>query len=195
MYNVQLTADTPKSRTFPTLHYSKDNLKFINKFNFQFFDLTDTQYVTLCNLLVIHKNCYATRKKDVGKIATPFRLHLKPNAQLLTQSPSKVPIHCRKKLNNLLKELEKHNIIRQIGSSPQDKPNYGTTYLNPLIIITKKESIKCVLDDRHLNSNTEQSDESWPIKPLAPQLARANAKYKCAIDSMYAYAHLYAHYP
>ena len=45
------------------------------------------------------------------------------------------------------------------------------------------------MDARHLNSNTEQSDESWPIKPLAPQLARANKKCKSAIDLMYAYAH------
>ena len=42
---------------------------------------------------------------------------------------------------------------------------------------------------RQLNSKTEQSDEAWPIKPLAPQLARAKKKYKCAIDLMYAYAH------
>ena len=46
-----------------------------------------------------------------------------------------------------------------------------------------------MLDARHLKSNTEQSDESWPIEPLAPQLARANKKYKCALDLMYAYAH------
>ena len=43
VYNVQPTSDTPKSRTFPTLPYSKDSLKFINKFNFQFSDLTDTE--------------------------------------------------------------------------------------------------------------------------------------------------------
>ena len=30
--------------------------------------------------------------------------------------------------------------------------------------------------------------ESWPIEPLAPQLARANKKYKSTIDLMYAYA-------
>ena len=59
---------------------------------------------------------------------------------------------------------------------------YGTTYLNPLIIIPKGDTIKCVLDARHLNSNTEQSDESWPIGPPASQLARANKKYKSAID-------------
>ena len=59
-------------------------------------------------------------------------------------------------------------------SPPEDKPNYGTTHLNPLNIIPKGDSIKCVLDVRYSNSNTEQSDKSWPIEPLAPQLARAN---------------------
>ena len=46
-----------------------------------------------------------------------------------------------------------------------------------------------LFDARQLNSNTEQSDESWPIEHLAPQLASANKQYKCAIDLMYAYAH------
>ena len=128
-------------------------------------------------------------KMMLVKSQLPFVLDLRPTAQLITQRPSKVPIHYRDKLNALLKELEKHNIIKQIISSSQDKPVYGTTYLNPRFIIPKGDTIKCVLDARHLNSNTEQSDESWPIKSLAPQLARANKKYKSAIDLMYAYAH------
>ena len=45
----------------------------------------------------------------------------------MTQRPSKDPIHYRDKLNVLLKELEKYNNIKQIGSPPQDKPVYGTT--------------------------------------------------------------------
>ena len=136
-----------------------------------------------------YNTCYATHKNDVGIIATPFRNRLKPNAQFITQRPSKVPTNYRDELIALLKELEKHNIRKQIGSSPQGKPVYGTTYLNPLIIIPKSDSIKCVLDARHLISNTEQSDESWPIEPLAPQLARAIKMYKCSIDLMYAHAH------
>ena len=36
-------------------------------------------------------------------------------------------IHYRHKLNNLIKELEKRNNIEQIGSSPENKPNSGTT--------------------------------------------------------------------
>ena len=189
LYNVQPTSHTSEKRIFPSLPSTSDNLKYINKFNFQFSDLTDTEYSTLCNMLLKSKTCYATHKTYVGKISTPFRIRLKPNAQLITQRPSKVPIHYRDKLNALPKELKKYNIIKQIGSSPQDKPVYGTTYLNPLIIIPKGDSIKCVLDARHLNSNTEQSDESWHIEPLAPQLARAHKKYKSAIDLMYAYAH------
>ena len=113
---------------------------------------------------------------------------MKPNAQFLTQRPAKVFIHYREKLNTFIEELEKNKIIKQIGSTPKYKPNYGTTYLSPLIIIPKGDSINCVLDDRHLNCNTEQSDESWPVEKLAPQLARAK-KFKCAIDLMYAYAH------
>ena len=61
--------------------------------------------------------------------------------------------------------------------------------MNPLIIIPKGDAIKVVLDARHLTSNTNQEFESWPIEPLAPQLARANTKYKSTIDLMYAYAH------
>ena len=140
-------------------------------------------------MLLKDKTCYATHKNDVGKISTPFRIRPKPNAQRMTQGPSKVPIHYRDKLNALLKELEKYNISKQIGSPPQDKPVYGTTCLYPLIIIPKEDTIKCVLDARHLNSKTERSDESWPIEPLAPQLARTNKKYKSAIDLMYVYAH------
>ena len=33
--------------------------------------------------------CYATHKNDMGKCSNPFRFILKPNAQLMTQRPSK----------------------------------------------------------------------------------------------------------
>ena len=126
-------------------------------------------------MLLRYKTCYATQKNDVGKISTSFRIRLKPNAQLMTQRPSKVPIPYRDKLNKLSKELEKYNIIKQIGSSPQDKPVYGTTYINPLFIIPKGDTKKCVLDARHLNSKKEQSDEYWPVELLAPQLEQTKS--------------------
>ena len=121
-----------------------------------------------------YKTYFATNKINVEKTATTFGIRLKPNAQLITQRPSKVPIHYRDKLNTLLKELENYSNIKQIGSSPQDKPVYGTTYLNLIIIIPIGDSTKCVIDARRLNSITKQSDESWLFEPLAHQLARAN---------------------
>ena len=92
LYNVQPTSHTSEKRIFPSLPYTSENLKFINKFNFQFSDLTDSEYITLCNMLLNYKTCYATHKNDVGKNSTPFRIRLKPNAQLMTQRPSKVPL-------------------------------------------------------------------------------------------------------
>ena len=151
--------------------------------------MTDNEYVNLCNILITNQHCYAKHRIDVGKISTPFRIRIKENCKLQTQRPSKVPIHYRDRLNKLLVELEKNNIIKQIGSTPDEKHTIGTTLLNPLIIIPKGDAAKVVLDAGHLNSNTDQERESWPIEPLAPQLARANKKYKSTIDLMYAYAH------
>ena len=127
--------------------------------------------------MIDNQNCYAKQKKnDVGKISTSFRIRIKYTCKLQTPRPSKVPIHYRDRLNKLLLDLEKYNIIKQIGSTSDGEHTNGTTFLNPLIIIPKGDAIKVVLDARHLNSNTNQELESWPIEPLAPQLARANKK-------------------
>ena len=154
--------------------------------------MTDIEYKNLCNILINNQHCYAKHLIDVGKISTPFRIRIKENYKLQTQRPSKVPIHYRDRLNKLLVELEKYNIIKQIGSTPDGKHTIGIfigTFLYPLIIIPKGDAIKVVLDARHLNSNTDPELETWPIEPLVPQLARANKKYKSTIDLMYAYAH------
>ena len=65
-----------------------------------------------------------------------------------------------KNLEKRLYELEQRNIIRQIGSTPSDKSVFGTTFLNPLILVTKGDSIEVVPDTRRLNSNTDQVFES-----------------------------------
>ena len=116
------------TRPLSPLSYSPDTQQFLNKFEFQYSDVSDDEYLQLCSILVKYRTCYATHKNDVGQIATPFRIRLKPNAKLQTQRPTKVPIHYREKLKKLLDELEKHNIIRQIGSTPSDKSIYGTTF-------------------------------------------------------------------
>ena len=90
----------------------------MNKYKFQYSDITNEEFLKICQFLGKFQSCYATHRKDVGQISTPFCNRLKSNAKLQTQRPTKVPIHYRKQLNTLLQELEKHNIIRQIGSKP-----------------------------------------------------------------------------
>ena len=50
LYNLQPTSHTSTTRIFPSLPYTSENL-ILNKFNFQFSDLTDTEYITLCIML------------------------------------------------------------------------------------------------------------------------------------------------
>ena len=88
-------------------------------------------------------------KNGVGKRPSLFRIRLKPDAQRITQRPSKVQIHYRYNLNTVPKELEKFNIIKQNGFCPDDKPIYGTIYIIPHVIIPKGDSIKRILDPRH----------------------------------------------
>ena len=57
-------------KDFPSLPYTTENLQFIKKFNFEYSDLTDTEYVNLCNILINNQNCYAKHRNDVGKIST-----------------------------------------------------------------------------------------------------------------------------
>ena len=83
LYNVQPTSHTSNPRNIPSLPYTTENLKFINNINFQFYDLTDTKYITLCNLLLKYKTCCATHKNDFDKVANPFRIRLSPMLNLL----------------------------------------------------------------------------------------------------------------
>ena len=87
--------------------------------NFESSDLTDSENVQFSKILVNNQICYAKHKNDVGKYSTPFRIRNKENCKLQTQRPSKVPIHYRDRLNKLLVELERFDVIRQIGSTPE----------------------------------------------------------------------------
>ena len=99
-------------------------------------------------------------KRTLEKFLLFFRIRVKENCKLQTQRPSRVPNHFGDRLNKLLLELEKYNINKQIGSTPDEKHTIGTTFLNPLVIIPKGDAFKVVLDARHFNSNTNHEFES-----------------------------------
>ena len=151
--------------------------------------MEDSEYIQICKFLVEMKHCHATHRNDALKISVPFLLRIKPDANLQTQRPNKVPLQYRDNLNIFLDDLQKNGVLKQIGSTPHEKPNCGNIFLNPYVFIKKSDSIKTVLDARHLNTNIDQSSESCPLELLATQLPGENKKYKSAIDLMYAYAH------
>ena len=94
-------------KIFLPYHTLQKTNSILKKFNFEYYDLTDTEYVNLCNILINNQHSYAKHKNDVGKNPTIFRIRIKENCKLQTQRPSKVPIHYRDRINELLTELEK----------------------------------------------------------------------------------------
>ena len=86
---------------------------------------------------------YAKSKFDVGKISSTLHLFLKPDAVFKKQRTSKVPIHLQDKVNRLLHILEQYEIISPVNKEEQPK---GNTFINPVIILAKGESLKFVLD-------------------------------------------------
>ena len=129
-------------------------------FNFQHSQTTQKEFDKLAELLLKFPTVYATSKFDVGKISSPLHLPLNPDAIFKKQRASKVPIHLQDKVNRLLDILEQYEIISPVNKEEQPKFN---TFINPVIILAKRESLKIVLDARYLNSLI---DETKVIGPL-----------------------------
>ena len=89
---------------------------------------------------------YATSKFDVGHVNSPLQLPLKPDAIFKKQRVSEVPFHLQDEVNRLLDIQEKFEIIYPVNEEEQPK---GNTFLNPVIILAKGESLKIVLDARY----------------------------------------------
>ena len=153
-------------------------------FNFQHSQITQDQFDKLAKQLIKYSRVYATSKFDVGKIITSLHLPLKPDAVFKKQRASKVPIHLHDKVNRLLDILEQYEIISPINKEEQPK---GKTFINPVIILAKGESLKIVLDARYLNSLNDESKCNWPIEPIQVILTKINGKYFTIADMNSAY--------
>ena len=158
----------------------------MNKFDLTKTDLTTDEKLELFEEIIKNKDVYSHHKYDIGKIDQKFHIRLKPNAELKKQRPSKVPLHYRDKLADLLEKLEKADIIKKMGSD--DDLEMGSEFINPVIILPKGESIKLVLDARYLNSMTDLSSYSWPLEPLTALLTRIRGQYFSTSDLSYAYS-------
>ena len=63
----------------------------------------------------------------------------------------------------------------------------GNTFINPVIILAKRESLKIVLDARYLNSLIDESKCNWPLEPIQVILIKINGKNFTTADMNSAY--------
>ena len=183
--NTDYFTKTPYFKpTFDITKYPKDQQKFLTMFNFQHSQITQSEFDKLAQQLLKYSSVYATSKFDVGKVSSSLHLPLKPDVVFKKQRASKVPIHLHDKVNRLLNILEQYEIISQVNKEEQPK---GNTFINPVIILAKGESLKIILDARYLNSLIDESKYNWPIEPIQVILTKINGTYFTTADMNSAY--------
>ena len=82
-------------------------------------------------------------------------------------------------VNRLLEILEQYEIISPVNKEEEPK---GNTFISPVIILAKGESLKMVLDAIYLNSLIDESKCNWPIEPIQINLTKINGKYLKTAD-------------
>ena len=183
--NTDYLTKTPYFKpTFNITHYTEKQQKFLTMFNFEHSQITQKEFDKLAKQLLKYSTVYATSKFDVGKISSSLNLPLKSDAVFKEQRASKVPSHLHDKVNRLLDILEQYEIISPVNKEEQPK---GNTFINPVIILAKRESLKIVLEARYLNSLIDESNCNWPIEPIQIILTKINGKYFTTADMNSAY--------
>ena len=135
--------------TFQISKIKTEQQKFLTMFNFQQSQITQKKFEQLADLILKYPKVYATSTFDEGKINSPLHLPLKPDTVFKKQRASKVPIHLQYKVNQLLELLEQYEMISPVNKEEQPK---GNKFINPVINLAKRESLKIVLDARYLIS-------------------------------------------
>ena len=157
--------------------------EFLQKFDFTQSDLTQEEFFELAKVLIADNDVYSHHKYDIGRTKQKFNIPLIKDAQFKKQRPSKVPFHLRDKLEVLMDELIQAGIIRELD----ENDDMNSWFVNPIIILPKKDYVKLVIDARYLNSITDTSNSSWPLEPLHVLITRVNGSYFTSSDLSCAY--------
>ena len=164
--------------------YTESEKEFIQMFDFQHSHLTQEELEKIVTITLEYKEVYATTKFDVGKTKVKLNLRMKKDVIFRKERISKVPIHLGKRIQKLLDVLKKYDIIAPVN---KEQLSTGNTFTNPVIILRKGESLKKVLDARHLNSMIDESKCNWPIEPVDVALTRINGTIFTTADLNSAY--------
>ena len=116
-------------------------------FNFEHTKLTQSQFGQLAQLLTQFHKFHATSKFDVGKIKVNLNLPLKATAIFEKQRAIRIPLHLQDRVQHLLDILTHFDIIAPVNTVSLTTRN---TFIKPVIILKKGESLKIDLDARQL---------------------------------------------
>ena len=154
--------------------------EFLQKFNFTQTDLTENEFFRLADILLTDNDVYSFHKYDIGRTKQHFNIPLIKNAEIKKQRSSQILLHLRDKLELLMDELIQAGIIRELD----EHEDMNSWFVNPIIILPKKDYVKLVIDARYLNYITDTGNSSWPLEPL---LTRVNGSYFTSSDHSCAY--------
>ena len=166
-----------------TLKKIETTIKFLSDFDFTQSDISDDEFAGLIQMLIEDQNVNSYHKFDIGKTKHKYHIPLKKDATFKKQQPSIIPVHLRYKLDKLMDELIQAGIVRELN----EKNDMNSWFVNPVIILPKKDYVKLVLDARYLNSIADNSNCSWPLEPLQVLMTRINGSYFTSGDLSCAY--------
>ena len=161
----------------------KELVQYVKKFSFQFSDIAGEEMTFLIDMLIDSRDVYSQHKFDVGKTRQKFHVTLKPNVELKRQRTIKVPLHLKEKLEKFLTQLRDADSIREMG----DDHEMGSLFVNPIILMPKRDYVKLVIDARFLNSVTDLTNYSWPLEPVQMIMTRVNGNFFSVSDLSCAY--------
>ena len=119
---------------------------------------------------------------DVGKIKVD--LNLKVTAIFKKQRATRIPLQLQDRVQHLLDILTPFDLISPVNT---DSLAPGNTFINPIIILKKGESLKIVLDARQLNTMIDKTECSWPIEPIQVIFTRIKGPVFSLADMNIAY--------
>ena len=126
----------------------------------EIFSQCSQQFERLAQLFIQFRQCYATSKFDAGKIKVELHLPLEATAVFKKQRATRIPLQLQDQVLNILTHFEFKAPINT------DSLDMGNTFINPVIILKKGESLKIVLDASQLNTMINETKCSWTIEPI-----------------------------
>ena len=117
-------------------------------------------------LLFEFQDMYSQHKYDFFVVAIPIRITLKQDAALKKQRITKIPIHCREKIQAILDELETNGLIEPVGLDAAQNHEISSEFISPFKIFAKGDTYNYVFDATLLNAETDFSKYPFPSLPV-----------------------------